>query len=131
MPFPSVWGFLATHSFSLNENNEIILVDKADKYMKKTIKSLNKMVSTKKNLLFFNPSILVVKDCQNNSIELLRSNAEEALTIISKVRRKLSPGYETYYALLINNQMILLSEDFIHIGSIEFKSLDTWHKLHI
>jgi len=99
--------------------------------MNKTIKSLNRMVCTKKNVLFFNPSRLVIKDSQDNSIEDLRNIAKEALTIVSKVRRKLSPGYETYYALLINYQIVLFSEDFAHIGSIELNSLDTWHKLHI
>ena len=131
LPFPNIWGFLVSHSFSLNENSEIVLADKADEYMKDTIKSLNKMVCTKKHLLFFHPCRLVIQDSHDNPIEVLRNSAKEALLIVSKVRRKLSPGYETYYALWINNEIVLLSEDFAYTGCIELTSLDTWHKLHI
>ena len=131
LPFPNIWGFLINNSFSLNENCEIILSDKEDKYMKETIKSLNRMVCTKKNLIFFHPSKFVIQNSPDNSIEVLRSRAKEALTILSKARRMLSPGYETYYALLINNEMVLFSEDFTHEWSIELNSLDTWHRLHV
>jgi hypothetical protein len=131
LPFPNIWGFLVSHSFSLNENNEIVLADKAAEYMKDTIMSLNKMICTKKNLLFFHPSRLVIQDSHNNPIEVLRNRAKEALSIVSKARRKLSPGYETYYALLTNNEVVLLFEDFTYAGFIELTSLVTWHKLHI
>lgn len=131
LPFPNIWGFFVNNSFSLNENCEIVLSDKEDKYMKETIKSLNRMVCTKKNLIFFHPSKFVIQNSPDNSIEVLRSRAKEALTILSKARRMLSPGYETYYALLINNEMVLFSEDFTHEWSIELTSLGTWHKLHV
>ena len=100
--------------------------------MKETIKSLNKMVSIKQKLLFFHPSRLVIQASHDNPpIEVVRNRAKEALQIVSKALRKLSPGYETYYALLINSEMVLLSDDFTHVGCIELTSLNTWHKLHI
>jgi|GEM_PF-2132101 len=131
LPFPNIWGFGVSHSFSLNANNELVLADKEDEYMKETVKSLNKMICTKKNLLFFHPCRLVIQDSYNNSIEILRNSAKNALSIVSKARRELSPSYETYYALMMNNKMVLLSEGFTHVGCIELISLDTWHKLNI
>lgn len=131
LQFPNMWGFLVSHSFSLNENNEIVLADKPDGNMKETIKSFNKMVCTKKNLIFFLPTRLVIQDSHGNPIEVLRNRAKEALSIVSKARIKLSPDFETYYALLINKEMILLSEEFTQVGCIELTSLQFWHKLHI
>jgi len=129
--FPNIWGFFVSRSLHLNENNKIALEDKADRYMKETIKSLNRMICTKKHLLFFHPSRLVIENYYDNPIEVLRNRAKEALSMVSEARKKLSPGYETYYALLMNNEMVLFSEDFTHVGCIKLTSLDTWQKLRI
>lgn len=131
LPFPNIWAFLRTQSLSLNESGEIALLNEADKNMGETIKSLNKMIHTKKNLIFFNPSRLFVFDTPDNPIEYFCSYAREVLSIISKARKMFSQEYETYYALLMNNKMVLLSEDFAHIGCIDLTTLDAWRKLHI
>ena len=130
LPFPSLWGFLRTHSLSLNENGEIELLCEADN-MEKTIKSLTKMIRTKKNLLFFHPNRLISREVHKYPTESICGYAGEALSIISKARKLVMHEYETYYALLMDDKMVFLSGGFAHMGCIDLTSLGTWRKLCI
>ncbi len=51
--------------------------------------------------------------------------------LLTEARKNLVPDYETYYALLMNNAIVFLSEGFIYIDSIPLNSLRTWRRLRI
>ena len=122
LPFPNIWGFLATDSLRLNDDNEFILKEKEDSInMKGTIKSFNKMIRAKKNLLFFFPNEFVIEHF--NSIEIVCNKAKDNLSLISKARAFLSPKHETYYVLLVNNKLVLFSESVALIEYIDLALL--------
>lgn len=128
LQFPNIWGFLVSGCLYLNENSEIELEDKTYRYMNKTIIWLNKTIYMKKNLLYFLPNRLAIES--SNDIEILCDRAKEAFSIISKARGKLANGYDTYYALWLHpDKMVLLSDNFTLLDCIELTVLDSWQKL--
>lgn len=131
LPFPNVWGFLRSNSLCLNEHFEIELKEKSDKFMTRTIKRLNKIICTKKHLLFFNPLEFVDEYSYKNSIEILCSRAKGTLSIISEARARLSPGFETYYAILVNSSMIFLCSDGAFLGCNDLASSVAWRKIYV
>lgn len=81
---PNIWGFLVSACLYLNENSEIELKDETNPYMRNTIKSLNRTICMKKNLLYFFPNRLVIGN--SHEIEILCNRAKEVLSIISRAR---------------------------------------------
>jgi hypothetical protein len=89
---------------------------------------LNNDLRLEKNLVYFIPQRFVVQNC--NSAEALRNRAIEALSIISKGRKELSSGFETYYSLWMNDdKMLLLSNNFEIIDFINLAALASWKKI--
>jgi hypothetical protein len=128
LPFPSIWGFSVSGSFCLSENSGIELKDETDKHMKNTIKSLNRMISLKKNVMFFLPNRLEIESFQE--VKVLCNGAKKALSIISEARAIFSNGYETYYALYTNtDKLFLFSDSFALLEGTELTSLPIWEKL--
>ena len=128
LPFPNIWGFLVTNSLCLNKRTEIELKCKTDKHMGKTIKSLNKTICMKKNLLYFLPTRLVIKNTQD--MEALCDRTKEAFSIISIARARLSGEYETYYALYTNlDELVIFSDSITILQCIELTTLANWKSL--
>lgn len=127
LQFPFLWAFFVTGSFCLNENSEIVLVDKSDTLMERTVLSLNRIIDTKKHLLVFHPSRLLIESACSDPISVLQERAK-ALLLLSEARFARSPEYDTYYALLMNNEMVVLSADITVVDSMPLTSLKAWRK---
>jgi hypothetical protein len=131
LKFPNLWGFLVDKRIQLNEKFEFELSDKNYRCMNGSIKSLNKIVLKKKNILYFHPASLLLDDSTSGDIVKAVSNRiEEALCQISIARSHQATGWDTFYALILNNESIFFyKKDFESVGSIKLDTLDSWNEL--